>query len=44
MDGVKKIHKIERLDHKIICDLIEPEARVLDLGCGDGKVGESETT
>ncbi|OGW79406.1 MAG: methionine biosynthesis protein MetW [Omnitrophica bacterium RIFCSPLOWO2_12_FULL_44_17] len=36
MDGVKKIHKIERLDHKIICDLIEPEARVLDLGCGDG--------
>lgn len=25
-----------RLDHKIICDLIEPGARVLDLGCGTG--------
>lgn len=25
-----------RLDHKIIVDLIEPNARVLDLGCGDG--------
>lgn len=26
----------QRLDHKIIVDLIEPKARVLDLGCGDG--------
>jgi methionine biosynthesis protein MetW len=25
-----------RIDHRIICDWIRPEARVLDLGCGDG--------
>lgn len=25
-----------RLDHKIILDTVEPNARVLDLGCGDG--------
>jgi methionine biosynthesis protein MetW len=25
-----------RFDHKIILDLISPNARVLDLGCGDG--------
>lgn len=25
-----------RLDHQIIVDLIPPESRVLDLGCGDG--------
>ncbi|OGX33431.1 MAG: methionine biosynthesis protein MetW [Omnitrophica WOR_2 bacterium RIFCSPHIGHO2_01_FULL_48_9] len=25
-----------RLDHQIILDLIEPNAKVLDLGCGDG--------
>lgn len=25
-----------RLDHKIILDLVEPNSRVLDLGCGDG--------
>ena len=25
-----------RLDHKIIYEVIEPESRVLDLGCGDG--------
>jgi len=25
-----------RLDHKVIYDIIEPESRVLDLGCGDG--------
>lgn len=25
-----------RLEHQIILDLIEPESRVLDLGCGDG--------
>ncbi len=25
-----------RLDHKIIIDLIEPKAKILDLGCGDG--------
>jgi methionine biosynthesis protein MetW len=27
-----------RLDHKIICDVIEPNSRVLDLGCGDGSL------
>lgn len=27
---------IKRLDHKAICDIIEPEAKVLDLGCGNG--------
>ncbi|OPY07405.1 MAG: hypothetical protein A4E68_01836 [Syntrophaceae bacterium PtaB.Bin095] len=26
----------ERLDHRIICELVFPEANVLDLGCGDG--------
>lgn len=28
----------ERLDHQIICDMVEDEARVLDLGCGDGSL------
>lgn len=27
-----------RLDHEVILDLIEPNSRVLDLGCGDGKL------
>ncbi len=27
-----------RLDYKIILDLIEPNSRVLDLGCGDGEL------
>ena len=26
----------ERLDHRIICNLVDPNTRVLDLGCGDG--------
>ncbi len=30
------IAKPSRLDHKIILSVIEPNARVLDLGCGDG--------
>ena len=25
-----------RLDHRIICGIVEPESRVLDLGCGNG--------
>ena len=25
-----------RLDHRLILEKIEPESRVLDLGCGDG--------
>ena len=25
-----------RLDHKVILGLVEPNSRVLDLGCGDG--------
>lgn len=28
----------ERPDHRIIADLIEPGARVLDLGCGEGEL------
>ena len=30
--------KIIRPDHRIIVDMIEPNARVLDLGCGDGEL------
>lgn len=29
---------IERPDHRIILEIIEPNARVLDLGCGDGEL------
>ena len=25
-----------RLDHQIICGLVRPQTRILDLGCGDG--------
>ena len=28
----------ERLDYKVISELIEPKSRVLDLGCGDGSL------
>ena len=27
-----------RFDHKIILDIVEPNSRVLDLGCGDGEL------
>ncbi|MDD5169387.1 MAG: methionine biosynthesis protein MetW [Syntrophales bacterium] len=26
----------ERLDHRIICNFVQPGTRILDLGCGDG--------
>jgi len=29
---------VNRLDYQIIIDLIKPETRVLDLGCGDGEL------
>ena len=29
-------NKLNRLDHDIICDLVKPNARVLDIGCGKG--------
>lgn len=28
----------ERLDFKLVCDIVEENARVLDLGCGDGEL------
>lgn len=31
-----KTSNIVRLDHRLICDLIEPQSKVLDLGCGSG--------
>ncbi|MFA5060167.1 MAG: methionine biosynthesis protein MetW [Candidatus Omnitrophota bacterium] len=31
---IKKV----RIDHKVILSLIEPNSRVLDLGCGDGEL------
>lgn len=27
-----------RIDHRLIADLVEPNARVLDVGCGDGEL------
>jgi methionine biosynthesis protein MetW len=27
-----------KLDHRVICDIIEPGSSVLDLGCGDGEL------
>lgn len=27
-----------RLDHRIICQMVEPRSRILDLGCGDGSL------
>ena len=35
MDTVNASEK-QRFDHRIIASLIEPNSRVLDLGCGDG--------
>lgn len=29
---------MDRADHKIICQIIEENARVIDLGCGDGNL------
>jgi len=28
----------QRLDHRIICNLVRPDMQVLDLGCGDGSL------
>jgi len=28
----------QRLDHRIICNLVRPDTQVLDLGCGDGSL------
>ncbi len=28
----------QRLDYKVICDLVAPKSSVLDLGCGDGEL------
>ncbi|MCP5104871.1 MAG: methionine biosynthesis protein MetW [bacterium] len=33
---VIKNSKGGRLDHRIICDLVEPKSHVLDMGCGNG--------
>ncbi len=30
--------EIKHLDHKVIYGIIEPESKVLDLGCGDGEL------
>ena len=27
-----------RIDHRVIVDLIEPDSKVMDLGCGDGEL------
>lgn len=27
-----------RLDHRVICQMVNPEAKILDLGCGDGEL------
>ena len=35
---MERLPKDTRLDYKIIFDLIEPESRVLDLGCGNGEL------
>ena len=33
-----------RLDHRVILDIVEPDSRVLDLGCGDGSLLQLLTT
>jgi methionine biosynthesis protein MetW len=33
-------HRLERLDHRIIASLVERESKVLDLGCGEGRLLE----
>jgi len=35
---LRKIMKsiIKRLDHQVICEIVEPGSKVLDLGCGNG--------
>ena len=36
MNEQNKTH--QRLDYKVIVDMIKPQSRVLDLGCGDGEL------
>lgn len=31
-------HKLKRLDYQLILDMVEPQNRILDLGCGDGSL------
>ena len=33
-------HRLERLDHRIIASLVENGSKVLDLGCGEGRLLE----
>jgi len=33
-----KLKKFERADFEIITDIVEPHSKVLDLGCGDGRL------
>ncbi|MCK5580397.1 MAG: methionine biosynthesis protein MetW [Candidatus Omnitrophica bacterium] len=34
----EKLPKDIRVDHRLICEMIEPDLKVLDLGCGDGEL------
>lgn len=36
MADSKENKKADRFDHKVIAELVEPNSKVLDLGCGDG--------
>ena len=29
---------VKRLDHQLICGIVEPGSKVLDLGCGNGEL------